>query len=221
MLTVRQQEFLDAALKLASTKDGVHYTEVADLLGVSKWTAYDILSDLAQRGYLRIGHVKSDCSKGRGRVIFYPPAEKPGDAASTANWQRRLEEVQTKGNHNVLEEVLKDLAHVRTPLAYCMGTVLAVLLALRQVAGSSMLPLDYLLPLLYASEAALVLFEGMSVSFILNHKGREVLPESFLQDMGIYEQKVGALNGRDKKELQKFCQSVLTALWPETARPQA
>jgi hypothetical protein len=54
-------------------KQAVSYIDVASAMKVSKWTAYDILHGLYQRGFLRMTHeIKS--SRGRSQ-IFYSPAE--------------------------------------------------------------------------------------------------------------------------------------------------
>jgi predicted transcriptional regulator len=93
-LTSRQQEFLQSLTTLCKIrKQAVSYVDVASDMKVSKWTAYDILHDLYERGFLRMEH-EIRTGKGRSR-IFYSPAENTlrvredtGDAAEhrTLKW---------------------------------------------------------------------------------------------------------------------------------------
>ena len=56
-LTSRQQEFLQSLTTLCKIrKQAVSYVDVASDMKVSKWTAYDILHDLYERGFLRMEH---------------------------------------------------------------------------------------------------------------------------------------------------------------------
>jgi len=49
----------------------VSYKDVASEMKVSKWTAYDILHDLYQRGFLRLEHAVTS-GKGRSRILYVP-----------------------------------------------------------------------------------------------------------------------------------------------------
>lgn len=71
-LTSRQREFLNSLNDLyAAHEQSVSYEDVAREMKVSKWTAYDILHDLYQRGFLRLEHVVTP-GKGRSRILYTP-----------------------------------------------------------------------------------------------------------------------------------------------------
>lgn len=54
-LTNRKKEFLALIFKQYSdTHEPVHYIEIANKLRVSKWTAYDIMKSLAEKGFLEV-----------------------------------------------------------------------------------------------------------------------------------------------------------------------
>jgi DNA-binding Lrp family transcriptional regulator len=74
-LTQRREEFLKKIIDIfKSTELPVHYGTIAKELGVSKWTAYDILKRLEREGYLRSEYVLNSESKnvGRSMIVFYP-----------------------------------------------------------------------------------------------------------------------------------------------------
>ena len=51
-LTQRKREFLEVIEQLyQKTGESVHYEDVAKELGVSKWTAYDMVQDLINAGF--------------------------------------------------------------------------------------------------------------------------------------------------------------------------
>jgi len=71
-LTSRQREFLSALTDLYVARgQAVSYEDVADEMKVSKWTAYDILHDLYERGFLKIQHALTP-GRGRSRVLYAP-----------------------------------------------------------------------------------------------------------------------------------------------------
>lgn len=71
-LTSRQREFLDSLEKLHARRgQAVSYEDVARDMKVSKWTAYDILHGLCQRGFLSLEHEVTS-GKGRSRILYTP-----------------------------------------------------------------------------------------------------------------------------------------------------
>lgn len=71
-LTSRQREFLNSLKGLCESRgQAVSYEDVASEMKVSKWTAYDILHDLYQRGFLRLEHAMTS-GKGRSRILYAP-----------------------------------------------------------------------------------------------------------------------------------------------------
>ena len=57
-ITKRQKEFLQSLIDLYQLKDTpIHYSEVAQKMGVSKWTAYDMLQLLHKEGFLEVEYL--------------------------------------------------------------------------------------------------------------------------------------------------------------------
>jgi Iron dependent repressor, N-terminal DNA binding domain. len=73
-LTRRRREFLSKINKLyQGTGQPVHYTTVAQALGVSKWTAYDILRELEKEDLLNVEYAVSREERNPGRSqVFFP-----------------------------------------------------------------------------------------------------------------------------------------------------
>src|SRR4051812_19689025 len=72
-LTKRRREFLDQIYRqYQTTKLPVHYSEVAEAIGVSKWTAYDVLKTLENQGLLKRTYSTNENETGRSLVVFSP-----------------------------------------------------------------------------------------------------------------------------------------------------
>jgi len=74
-LTRRQEEFVQKMLELKQEFDGpVHYSLLAERLGVSPFTAYDMLCLLEEKGYVTSAYQLPTDKTGPGRAerVFYP-----------------------------------------------------------------------------------------------------------------------------------------------------
>ena len=84
-LTSRQREFLDSLENLYVRRgQAVSYEDVAKDMKVSKWTAYDILHGLCQRGFLSLEHEVTS-GKGRSRILYAPAVKSLPSARGGAN----------------------------------------------------------------------------------------------------------------------------------------
>lgn len=78
MLTNRRKQFLQKIKEIyARTGEPVHYVDLAHALGVSKWTAYDVVRALAKDGFVKFRYMKPEGSGqvGRSRLRVMPNDE--------------------------------------------------------------------------------------------------------------------------------------------------
>ena len=95
-LTRRQDIFIHKLLDLyRESENAVHYALVAERLGVSKFTAYDMLRLLEKKGYVTSEYTLAPQRSGPGRsTILFRPTEKArallhrlaGDTSDSADW---------------------------------------------------------------------------------------------------------------------------------------
>lgn len=70
-ITKRRVEFIKVLDELCRKYNGpVHYSLVAERLGVSKWTAYDLLTALKEEGYVEVTYIVNEKGGGRSTVAF-------------------------------------------------------------------------------------------------------------------------------------------------------
>jgi DNA-binding PadR family transcriptional regulator len=143
-LTTRQQTFLDKLFELyREFKGPVHYSIVADKLGVNKFSAYDMLKVLEEKGVAASSYVLNNDQAGPGRsqVVFYPTNKAAQfltqlrDEVRTNDWLkvkqrvlRRLEEAQQHNSTEALGEALSNLPDSKIPLNYCTEMISVLLL---------------------------------------------------------------------------------------------
>lgn len=72
-ITKRRKQFLEEVVKIyQDTLLPVHYEIIAEAVGVSKWTAYDVMKVLEKNGYLKRTYKKNQNDTGRSLVLFIP-----------------------------------------------------------------------------------------------------------------------------------------------------
>ena len=74
-ITRRQMQFLEAVVRLhKETGLPVSYRDIAVRLGVSRWTAYDILQELYKKGFLSVKY-RPVGGPGRSEILYEPTEE--------------------------------------------------------------------------------------------------------------------------------------------------
>jgi hypothetical protein len=223
-LTPRQRAFLDKLRDLYRERRGpVHYSTVAERLGVSKFSAYDMLRVLEKKGVAGSEYMLSAKRRGPGRsqVVFYPTivGNSAGQAVeSDEDWlrlkQRLLNELrETRGvdYRDKLMDLLSRLPNLRAPLEYCAETTAALLLNLNLVKEqmSEHNPLRSLSGLLTAGETGLGTLVGLSLGSVLMAMGESSLTDRLLASVRRYQDHLSQLSGENKRRLLDFLTEAL------------
>lgn len=168
-LTRRQREFLYSLLDLYREGQGpFHYTLLARRLQVSRFTAYDMLRLLEDKGMVTSSYQLSETKSGPGRseIVFTPTdkarrliAQLAGDIGDD-DWQRIKERALKKiQSGDIADRELAMEMFARLPLdrpvviRYCTELITIIVLRLKKRGRSGQL-LDYLPDILSASDNA-------------------------------------------------------------------
>ena len=223
-LTPRQRAFLEKLRDLYRERRGpVHYSTVAERLGVSKFSAYDMLRVLEQKGVAGSEYLLSAerSGPGRSRIVFFPTvfSSWEGQAVeSDEDWlrfkQRLLNELQEACDINYREKLtafLSRLPSLRAPLEYCAETIAALLLNLGLIkeAVSERNPLRSLGGLLTAGETGLGALAGLSLGSTLMTGGESPLTDRLLASVRRYQDHLARLSEENKRRLTDFLQEAL------------
>jgi predicted transcriptional regulator len=146
-LTFRQRSFLGKLVDIyGESHEPVHYSMVADRLGLSNSSAYDMLRVLEQKNMVGSQYTtpKEVAGPGRASVMFYPTTHATdfftrvaGKTSEQEEWENLKAEIleslrQVKTDYRELLQELKAKTPSRTPLAQCARIVTVLLLSLKQ-----------------------------------------------------------------------------------------
>ena len=192
-ITKRQKEFLKILIDLYQEKASpIHYSEVARKMGVSKWTAYDMLQLLYKEGLLEVEYLipESDNYKwgklGRSTITFFPT--KKGYTVSNlsqrnlptkiAEFNKLKKEIiqkfeEIKGKFN-LKDLFKEALESKSPLIFCACLLLILILLIKKITeGVAEIKLiSQVIPHTTTNtyvELALIVFAGMCLGVLAKY----------------------------------------------------
>lgn len=149
MLTLRQKAFLKKFLEVYREKqEPVHYSVVAQKLGLNNSTAYDMLRLLEQKGMVSSHYdtPKANAGPGRSSILFSPTTRatglsphSAGDSRGHEKWEEFKSRILTSLSRetaeeyqDVLDELLASIAELRASLEQYAEFMTALLLNLRE-----------------------------------------------------------------------------------------
>lgn len=214
-LTPRQQDFLDQVIRLHKTTGrAVHYSTVAERLGVGKSTAYEMLRLLGRKGYLSVDYVLEEGSgPGRSTVVFTPRSRGPD-----AEW----EQVRTRilsalgqdeaSDQELLQDILSRLPSSTSPLAYCAQVMTALLLNMRGELRSR-LGEHELVQVLLANNLpdtpSLNLLPGFALGLSFRERANRELRSRLVEYTREYQRRLDRLDARSRALLQEFLRTLV------------
>jgi len=225
-LTTRQQAFLVQLLDLyRQHQSSVHYTEVADRIGVTKFSAYDMLKVLERKGAVASEYVldREEPGPGRSLIKFYPTevarqwlARRWSGLIRGEEWQqvkegllRRLQQAREVNPRELAGELLSQLSDNQPPMIYCaqMITILLLYLSGLRELASGINPLRVLERINAGGGIGLGALAGFSLGSLLSRAGEAT--ESLLTSVSRYQGYLHDLSDENRLALVNFLQKAL------------
>jgi DNA-binding MarR family transcriptional regulator len=225
-LTGRQQAFLSDFLDLYQEKeDSLHYTAVAERLGIGRITAYDMLRLLEEKGLVTSEYIMPESGPGRSTIVFRPTEQGEalmrqlaGETWDGGEWEtvklRILEALQVGPGEDyepLLEEILTRLPEHKSPLIYTAEMVTAVILSLsqaREAAQTSKL-WEQLRDLGLPEEMGLNALGGVAVGLSLVERANRRLTLKLLASTRQYQDYLADLSAESRRRLSEFTAEVM------------
>ena len=227
-LTPRQQAFLDKLFELyREFKQPVHYSIVADKLGVNKFSAYDMLKVLEEKGVAASDYVLDDDQTGPGRsqVVFYPThkaaqflTQLRDEMRYGGDWQnvkesilRRLEEARQSNPVDAIRETLSHLPDAKTPLNYCAEMISVLILNIARLRDRNLMPaLD---TLNINGQVGLGALAGLSLaSTLTNDPDDTTLTEKLLTHTQHFQTQLTEMSDESISKLSSFLNDAMKVL---------
>lgn len=214
-LTFRQKAFLSRVLDLyRETQEPLHYSVVAERLGLSNSTAYDMLRLLEQKGMISSEYTipKATYGPGRSSILFFPTAEAidlfsrlAGESQKQEEWEdvkahimASLRQGKASDYQGLLRELLVGIPEARSPLVHCAEVITALLLSLREARQK------------FVGQSPVSMLLGTPVSKL----GMSILAGLVL-GLSVADQRVQRLLGDFRKYTEKY-EASLQELSPES-----
>jgi len=229
-LTPRQQAFLDNLFELyREFKGPVHYSVVADKLGVNKFSAYDMLKVLEKKGVAASDYILSDDQVGPGRsqVVFYPThkaaqflTQLRDEMRYNADWQRvkegilrRLTEARQANPSDAVREALSNLPDPKAPMNYCAAMISVLLLNVQRMHNDNLSPL--LEALSTKGQIGLATLAGLGLgSALSDNNNDQTMTDKLMTHTQRFQSQLAELSDESISKLSAFLNDAMTTLYP-------
>jgi hypothetical protein len=227
-LTSRQRAFLQKLQELCSAQSGpVHYSVVAEEVGVNRFSAYDMLKVLEKKGMATSSYALGPGRSGPGRsMVVFEPTPRAVVVLGLdlgEEWQGvrarvlgKLREARETNPRDVLSDLVARLPEVRTPVAFCTEMIGALLLNMQRARAraGALSPFRVLAALRANGSAGLEALAGLSVGVSLNAEDEDSpsLTEHLLDHARRYQATVSKLSEEARSALVEFLEEALEAL---------
>jgi DNA-binding PadR family transcriptional regulator len=179
-LTERQKEFLKQIFDhYVKQKTPIHYSAVAKWLGVSKWTAYDMLRRLSKEGYLSAHYCLSRKGCPGRSILCYVPTSKLAQLLGREedlqreewhDWKQmllsRIEGLRCREGPQLVGELSELLSETKSPMMFCAGVLALFAAYIRSVNEKGMQMVQQVAEAINRPEQRLSLLSGMVVGLL-------------------------------------------------------
>jgi hypothetical protein len=226
-LTRRQQEFLQALIELHNQEeDAIHYSVVAELIGVGNVAAYEMLRLLEDLGLVCREFKRTEKERGPGRTqvgfvptpLAYQRISDPwGKEWISDEWTRakvqileKLRSGEKREYDEFLRELLDRLPHQPSPTAHMAEMVTTLILglhSLREYAEARRLR-NILKKIELPGELSLSAIPGMSVGLSLVERINRQMSNVLLNQANKFQTALLELNAEKRRILAEFTREV-------------
>jgi hypothetical protein len=232
-LTARQRTFLRELLKLyREHRKPVHYTAIAERVGVNRFSAYDMLKVLEKKGVASSTYTRPSGHSGPGRsMVVFAPTE-VGAALSVPGLEslptgedwfttrerilRRLRDAQQANPRAAMADLLGRLPDPSAPLAFCTEMVAVLLLNMRRARARAggLSPFRVMAALRGSGEGALETLAGLSIGATLtaDDDSSSSLTTRLVHHVRGYQRSLPRLSDEGRQALVQFLEEALEAL---------
>jgi DNA-binding MarR family transcriptional regulator len=215
-LTPRRKEFLAKLKALYDFKGAaVHYGAVAEALGISKWTAYDMVQVLEREGYVRREYALEKVP-GRSRLLVAPTGKAREAAAGneeSEEWQRwRARLLGALGQARAGQRNDSWHAEAResaSPLIACAGIVTLLLMELEHFNRRAHELLREVVNLSPRPEISLSLVAGTTLGTLVERAADLAIIRRIADYIRSLQEKLAEISTADRRLLVDFVNEAL------------
>jgi DNA-binding MarR family transcriptional regulator len=217
-LTKRRLQFLHKLIDLyQKTNLPIHYEALARSLGVSKWTAYDMLKEIEKQGYISRSYEVNTKETGRSQVVFVPTAKASDlfkqvrdETFDVANWKKTVDNVsallrdlKNKSLNESIKMMLDEIAKVSTRINFCAYIIGLLLMYLKKLGGKTESLIHHIVHHAPSKETGMTLFVGTVLGTAIQSMNEELGLE-ITELVSQFLQSIEELSREEKEMLSAF-----------------
>lgn len=226
-ITRRRMDFLQKIKQLyEATNLPVHYARVAELLGVSKWSAYEMLKTLEKEGFLASQYEVNQGGKFPGRaMVLFAPTHLADAVLSGNTWEEKAPlkewrqvkqrllslcaELKKNNPRELIEQLMAELPGLERPLIFS-AYMIALLIAQLQTLSAKSLGLVKNVVLGAAkAETGLAMFAGAAMGSMLKTATQFPMLSQIAGHLDRFQDNLAELNQSEQALLMDFLEEAL------------
>jgi predicted transcriptional regulator len=217
-LTERKKQFLQKLMDLYErTELPVHYETLAKAIGVSKWTAYDMLKQLEKLGFLNRDYTVNNRETGRSQIV-YSPSKKAFDLlnhssskeVSLKEWEEIKKEVLAFSKQlkelspNVaIQKVLEEISKIKEKAIFCAYILCLLIVYLNNSGDRTIYLIKHIVEDIQEHHTRLIMFVGTVIGSIIQTANKNLGSE--LAKLGSeFVSMIGQLSLNEKEMISDF-----------------
>ncbi|GGG07576.1 Lrp/AsnC family transcriptional regulator [Paenibacillus aceti] len=188
-LTKRRLQFLDKLVELYQrTRLPIHYETLALSLGVSKWTAYDMMKEMEKQGFVSRSYEVNSKETGRSQVVFAPTDQATdlfsasrADHYDPTDWEhtvtqirKLLNSVKDSNVNEVIRKVMNEISSKASNMEFC-GYILGLLLVyIKKLGAKTESLISLLVTKKLHTQGGILLFVGTVMGTVIQTMNEEL-----------------------------------------------
>lgn len=227
-LTQRRKEFLIKIKQLYEKNNApVHYITVAKKLGVSKWSAYEMLKELEKKGFLATKYIVNPGEKNPGRsMVFFIPTKITEEVLSKKDeisnqleeWHQTKEyllqifkNLKNPSPQKVIDELLEKMPAIEMPIILSAYIITLLIVCLKIFSSKSIQFIKKHLLFTSKPEIALSMFVGTVLGNILKTAANFNSIDQLTVYIKQFQNSIDEINFQEKTLLMDFLKEALEA----------
>lgn len=222
-LTKRRLQLLGQLVELYQrTRLPIHYETLARSLGVSKWTAYDMLKEIEKLGFVTRSYEVNSKETGRSQVVFSPTDKASdlfklnrSDSFHPADWEQTvahirdlLQNVKNGNVNDLIRKVMNEIPSKESSIEFC-GYILGLLLVyVKKLGGKTETLIRLVVSKTPGIENGTLMFVGVVLGTIIQTINEELGTE-FTELVAEFLRIMNQLSNQDQRLLSNMMQEAL------------
>ncbi|WP_340024780.1 Lrp/AsnC family transcriptional regulator [Paenibacillus sp. FSL K6-1096] len=214
-LTKRRLQLLGQLVELYQrTSLPIHYETLARSLGVSKWTAYDMLKEIEKLGFVTRSYEVNSKDTGRSQVVFAPTVKASdlfkqnlSDSLNPADWEQTVAHIRNllqsvkNGNVNdLIQRMMNEIPSKSSSIEFC-GYILGLLLVyVKKLGGRTEMLIRLVVSKTPKRENGMLMFVGTVLGTVIQAINDE-LGDEFTELVSEFLRIMDQLSSQDQQRL--------------------